>query len=172
MCCKEKSLESANKPKINSEVTEKPKQAEKFKIKLKGIFDKDDKFAMFYFENENEKYNAQQLVTTKVNSSDEIQEVYLEAPAKVYPMNIKLDFGSNKEQSSIEIYECVLEYKNKSYTIKGGELKKYFHFNDGIKMQSDSITFNLSTFKFRGKDIYNPYIRGKEKLTEVLDLEL
>ncbi|RKE98827.1 hypothetical protein [Ichthyenterobacterium magnum] len=170
--CKDNSTKIAEDTKIDSEIIEKPKQEETFKLKLKGVFNKDDKFAMFYTESELEKFNPKKVVTTRFIGSEEIQEINLEAPSKVYPMNIMLDFGSNKEQTSIKIYECILKYKNKSFKIKGGDLKTYFNFNEGIKMQLDSLTFNFDLFKFHGKEVHNPYIIGKKKLTEVLDFEL
>lgn len=170
--CKENKTESTDNTQIDSEIIDKPKQEENFKVKIKGVFNKDDQFTLFYIENESEKFNAQKVVVTKFDASNEIQEITLETPVDVYPMNIMLDFSSNKEQSSIKIYECILEYKSKSYTIKGSELKKYFRFNDGVKMQPDSVTFNFPIFKLNGKEECNPYIIGNKKLTEVFDFEL
>lgn len=170
--CKENKAKAIDNTKIDSEIVVKPKQEENFKVKLKGVFNRDDKFALFYVENESEKYNAEKLVTTKFLGSNETQEINFEFPADVYPLSFRLDFGSNKEQLAVKIYECTLSYKGESYIIDGKNLRNYFNFNDGIKMQSDSVTFKLKTFKFKDKDRYDPYMNGNKNLTEVLDFEL
>lgn len=168
--CKESKSENTNDVKVKSEVNQTKKET--FIVTLKGVFEKDDTFGLFYTENETEKFSADQLVTTKFSAQKGIQDIVLETPRGVYPLTFRLDFGSNREQSKIKIYECILNYEGNSYTIEGKNLKKYFTFNDGIKMESDSLTFSLKTFNFKGKDVYDPYIKGNKNLTEVLDFKL
>lgn len=170
--CKENKTKAIENTKIDSVIVAKPKQKENFKVKLNGVFNKDDKFALFYIEYDSEKYNTNKLVTTKFLGSKAPQEISFEVPPDVYPLSFRLDLGSNEEQLAVKIYECILSYKGESYVIEGKDLRKYFNFNEGIKMQSDSVTFKLKTFKANGKDRYDPFMYGNKNLTEVLDFEL
>lgn len=169
----ERSVDFDNSDPVKSEHLLKEKaDIEGFSVKLKGIIKKTDVFTLFYLDHEQDIYSASKIVNTEVQASNQVQEVIFKTPKDIYPYSFRLDFGHNKEQSEIEIYECILSYRGKKFKIKGGELQYYFSFNDGVKMQPDSTTFILSSFMSNGKDFYDPHIIGKPTLTYVLDFQL
>tara|TARA_R110002094_G_scaffold123798_3_gene118359 strand:- start:158 stop:541 length:384 start_codon:yes stop_codon:yes gene_type:complete len=127
---------------------------------------------MYYLSEQSDEYSGERKIEKEVIPNGGFQEIKFELKEIVYPYNIRLDLGTNKEQPPVLIEECVLHYGNETFKIKGKDLNKYFHFNKGVEVNSDSLTFTLKTFK-RGKiDIYDPFIRGNQALNKVLETKL
>jgi hypothetical protein len=127
---------------------------------------------MYYRLYESDQYSGAEKITKEVIPNGNFQEIKFELKEQVYPYNIRLDLGENKEQPPVLIEECVLHYGNETFKIEGKDLNKYFHFNKGIEVNSDSTTFTLKTFKRGDVDIYDPFIRGNLKLNNVLETKL
>lgn len=172
MSCKQK--EEAKKAlnqntSINKQDNNQPKY---FYITLKAIFKKNDFVSVFYTQDQNEVFNANQVLTKEVEASTEIQDIIIEMPKEDYPYNIRLDLGSNKDQLSVVIDECVLHYGSKAFKIKAKDFPKYFNFNDGVVMNADSTSFTLKTYKSNNVDFYDPFIIGNDEMINVLMIEL
>lgn len=156
---KEEVKESKNSTIVNNNV---------FMIELKVKLQKDDALEVFYLENESDTYNASQMIQKKIKGNDLWQDISFELPKDIYPSNIRLDFGFNKEQQPIQVDECTMSYNNKSFVIKGKDLKNYFNFNGGIEMLSDSLTFKMKPFDLHGNEVYDPYMVGNKNLETAL----
>tara|TARA_R110002096_G_scaffold360605_3_gene553581 strand:- start:4040 stop:4621 length:582 start_codon:yes stop_codon:yes gene_type:complete len=170
---KEKEGETNNSNTNNEKVIKKEIVDDPFfYVTLKAKFSKWDKLHMYYLSEQSDKYSGERKTEKEVIPNGDFQEIKFELKEQVYPYNIRLDFGINKEQTQVLIEECVLHYGNETFKIKGKDLNKYFHFNKGIEVNPDSLTFTLQTFK-RGKDdIYDPFIRGNQELNNVLETKL
>ncbi|MEZ4792884.1 MAG: hypothetical protein R2783_05340 [Gelidibacter sp.] len=123
---------------------------------------------LYYLQENTESYTVDQVLTQEVTGSDQFQDVTFRMAPQNYPFNFRLDFGTNPDQSSIKIEECVLRYGNSKFVIKGKEFPDYFIFNQGVEMSSDSMTFRLKTFKEGNKNKYDPFLMGNLKLNDVL----
>lgn len=151
----------------------KPAESKKvFSLTLEAVVEKEDIFSLYYTQYEDERFSGEQLINTKVYPSDQAQQIIFELPEKDYPLNIRLDFGSNSSQGKIRIIECDLKYSNSSYKIKGSELYKYFGFNEGVEILPDSTTFKLKTYKDSSGEKYDPYIVGNDRCVIVLGQEI
>lgn len=172
--CKDDASKKENK------LEDKPNQSEIinkvdeniFVVKLKVLFSKDDSVEVFYLENESDTYSADRMIQKKIKGMDDFQDVNFNLPKNLYPYNIRLDFGFDKDQEAIKIMECDLTYNDVSFTIKGSELKNYFNFNGGVEVLSDSLTFKLKPFDLHGKEVYDPYIVGNKNLELALMTKL
>jgi len=140
-----------------------------FYMVLKAKFSKWDRIHLYYTEYESEKYSGNKKIQSIVNPSNDFQTIKFKIEEAILPINLRLDLGENKSQSSIQIEECILNYGQFSYIIKGKDLHKYFHFNKGIETTSDPQTLLLKTFKRDNTEIYDPFIRGKQSLKTVLE---
>lgn len=139
-----------------------------FSLKLRAIVKKDDLFELFYVQGENEIFSANYFVSTKVEGSELEQDIIFRIPLGDYPYNIKLDFGTNKEQGEVIILECILDYSKRKYRINGKELNKYFNFSEISQVPQDSTKYNISLSKNR----YDPYMIGNDGFKEVLNSKI
>lgn len=157
---------------VEENVIEVSESEKIFSLTLQAIVEKEDVFSLFYTQYKDENFGVDKIINAKVNPSDQIQEIKFELPEADYPYNIRLDFGSNPNQGSIIVSECDLKYFNSSYKIKGSELYKYFNFNDGIEMLSDSLTFKFKPVIYNLEEKFDPYIVGNDRCVNVLAHEI
>lgn len=139
-----------------------------FSLTLSALIQKNDNFQLFYIQENTSSYNVNQFLTREVSGSDQYQDITFDLPTEFYPFNLRLDFGTNPLQNSIQVEKCTLYYGSSDYVIKGSEMKDYFTFNEGVEILSDSTTFSLKTFKQGSIDKYDPFLMGNLKLNDVL----
>lgn len=139
-----------------------------FSLTIKAQFDKDDIIQCFYTQNEFEPFGIKQLITVPVKANLHMQNIKLDMPVNEYPYNIRLDLGTNKNQGTIKIEACILNYRSNDFVIRGSDLHKFFNFNEGVEMLKDSITFKLKPFMHNDIEKYDPYIVGNDGFVETL----
>ncbi|WP_146109720.1 hypothetical protein [Jejuia pallidilutea] len=161
-----------NKTPEDNVETKEVLSVDKFTVVLRGIITKDDNFQVFYTEYEGDVHTEAKSVVAKVFPSDDEQDITFELPKKVYPMNLRIDLGNNIKQESITINELIFKYKKGDYRINSKELNKYFTFNKGIEMLSDSITFKLKPISYQGIEKHDPYMVGNKSFIDMLTVEL
>lgn len=171
LSCKE---EGATKENVLNTIKEEVNQnySDDFTITLKTKVDKRDSFQIFYKQKPSEFYNEIESVTTQVLPSSDFQNVEIKLPNDVYPNNIRIDLGSNRNQESIEIEYLTLNYEKKSYKIEGKDIPKYFILNEGIVRGTDSITYLLKTHKRETAEVYDPFLIGKPELNDIIYTKL
>lgn len=171
--CKEgtdKNKQDASNPSSNNSIKVISSEGDShFYLTLRSKFNKWDKVHMYYRESEYDDYSGERKIEVVVEPNGNFQDIKFELKKDIYPYNIRIDLGENIEQSNVIIEECVLSYGKYNYSIKGKDLNKYFHFNQGVEITSDSSTFLLKTFKRNNNNIYDPFIRGKLKLSDILN---
>lgn len=169
--CKQKADQEPLEP-TEENIIQNSESKKVFSLTLEAVVKKEDVFSLFYTQYEGENFSGEQMINTKVYPSDQAQEIKFELPEEDYPLNIRVDFGSNPSQESIIITEFDLKYYNSSYKIKGSELYKYFNFNEGVEMLSDSLTFKLKSFKNESVEKYDPYIVGNDRCINLLQQDI
>ncbi|MBD3581585.1 hypothetical protein [Flavobacterium selenitireducens] len=130
-CKDEKSVESLEVKK--SEVTN-----ENFKVTLNVIAKKDDTFSLFYTEDGTSDFKAEPI-WVGVKGSDAEQQVLYSLPADVYPTQLRIDLGMNKDQQDITLKNIGLEYQGGKRVIAGAEMGNFFRADDS------KCTFNPAT---------------------------
>ncbi|MFV0571566.1 MAG: hypothetical protein ACK5M1_03925 [Xanthomarina gelatinilytica] len=169
--CKQKVDQKQVEP-IEENINQDSKPKKVFSLRIEAVVKKEDIFSLFYTQYEGENFSGEQMINTKVYASDQVQEITFELPEEDYPLNIRLDFGSNPNQESVIITEFDLKYYNSSYKIKGSELYKYFNFNEGVEMLTDSLTYKLKAFKNESGEKYDPYIVGNDRCMHIFQQEI
>lgn len=157
---------------VEEDVVEVAESEKYFSLTLEAIVKNEDIFSLFYTQYDDEKFSVDQMITTKVYPSDDMQLIKFKLPESDFPFNIRLDFGSNSAQGNIIISECDFKYFNSSFKIKGRELHNYFSFNEGIEMLQDSTTFKLKKFTDASGEKYDPYIIGNDRCVITLQQEI
>ena len=171
-----KNNNDANKEAVQKAPKVKEKVSKEFRVSIKGKFSKEDSFQLYYIEDESETYSEKKSIWAKVDPSDASQEVTFVIPNEIYPNNIRLDLGINKEQVSIDIEEIKLSYKKNQLVILGSEVKDYFALNRHMKQEDVSNTFELVTVDTDGVEYMThvclvviscviTYLRSYKKLT-------
>ena len=168
--CKNKN--ESNKGTVQEVLKVKEKVSKDFIVSIKGKFEKEDSFQLYFIEEGSEPYSEKKSVWAKVDPSKDSQEVTFVIPNEIYPHNIRLDLGINSQQNTIDIEEITLNYKKNQLVVLGSEVKDYFALNKHMKQEGMSNTFELITVSLDGKEIYDPCMFGGSKLSNYIFEEL
>lgn len=145
---------------------------EKFTVILRGIILKEDLFQVHYLNSGGEAYDGQKSISVSVKSSPDEQDIEFELPKGVYPHNLRIDIGDNKNQEEIRINEIIFLFEKYNFKIKGKEILKYFKPSPFIQVSNDSITYYTKELNFNNVLKYDPYLAGLKDLEEALLSEL
>jgi len=146
--CKEKENNS-NSATNNQEVT-----ADNFKLTLNIIAKKKDNFCMLYTEDGSLNFN--EGVWSQSKGSDTEQAIEFALPKDVFPTQLRLDLGKNKEQEDLVIKSIKLEYKGKVRELKGAEMGVFFRA-DASKCSFDAVTGIVKAIEKDGNREYSLY---------------
>ncbi len=102
------------------------------KISFNLISVNDDKFHLYYTEDETINFNEEKSVWSNVKGSKLYQEVEFKLPKDVLPTNLRVDFGSVKleNDSDIELKSFSINYLDKNFTVKDSLIFNYFYPNE------------------------------------------
>lgn len=131
-CKNEKSLDSLEV--VKSEVSADTS----FKVTLGVVVKKDDNLSLFYTEDGSIDFKGEPI-WQGVKGNDGVQEVLYTLPDGVFPTQLRLDFGMNKEQEDIVLKSVVLDYKGNKKEFIGASLANFFRADE------NKCTFNPST---------------------------
>ena len=138
------------------------------KVKLFATVKKDDKFQVYFSEEEKEsEYKGENSVwANDIKGSDQEQEIVFLLPADVYPNYLRIEFGTNQEQENIKISGLKVEYLGKSIDASGPMFFDFFIPNNCISIidkNSGLIKQNKSQ-----EGIYDPLFFSGETLKREL----
>lgn len=112
------------------EKKEEVKEVEKnqYKITLNAVVKKDDTFQIYYKESNDDKAPFEEVNSVRVDlkGSETAQDIVFDLPADAYPTYLRVDFGSNKEQSEITVNEFKVAFHDKVFSVKGAQFFDYF----------------------------------------------
>lgn len=131
-CKNEKSLDSLEV--VKSEVA----VDDSFKVTLGVIVKKDDNLSLFYTEDGSIDFKGEPI-WQGVKGNDGVQEVVYTLPEGVFPTQLRMDFGMNKDQEEMVLKSVLLEYKGNKKEFIGANLANFFRADE------NKCTFNPST---------------------------
>lgn len=96
-----------------------------FKVSVEFIANQDDDFSLFYTDDGSTNFLIPPIWKGVKGQSD-IQRIDYYLPEEVFPSQLRLDFGLNKNQGDIILKNVILEYMGNKKEISGSELGLYF----------------------------------------------
>ena len=93
---------------------------------------KDDVFHLLYTEDSSLNFTGEKSIALRVKGNVQPQDIIFKMPVDVFPTNIRLDLGENKEQGEMEVNSIKANYYTSSFEHKepSGFAKKWFYCND------------------------------------------
>lgn len=134
-------------------------------VTLEGVFTKNDRFELFYSDNQN--FDGKKVIRETVYGEPILQKIVFEIPEKENPQNLRLDLGSNAEQQFITIKNISIEYRNK--IILNGENEKYLDYfpsNSTVVYNPQKLNFEL---KNNLEGFFDPIMFSNDNLKKVLN---
>lgn len=141
----------------NSSGKESEKQevaANVFKLTLNIVAKKKDDFCLLYTENGSLNFNDG--IWKGINGMDNEQAVEFSLPKDVFPTQLRLDLGKNKEQEDLVIKSIKFEFQGKVRELKGAEMGVFFRA-DASKCTFDAITGVVKAIEKDGIREYSLY---------------
>jgi len=137
-----------------------------FAISLDLYIEKDDTFEVYYTSSENEKYNRNQRVVTKVYGQPRKQKVEIDLPEGVYPASLRLDFGTNRQQEFIRLDDVEMHFGEVSVLEGLEEFRASFAPNAFIEAFSKAGEIRFMNSGNR----YDPYFLSKPMFALKLEI--
>ncbi len=136
-----------------------------FKITLEAKVNEDDKFQLFYVEDDvNNRYSAERRVTRTIEGKKEFQKIELSLPKGVFPQRFRIDVGENKINTAIEINTIVLSFKREKIVINNLTFERFFEPN--IYLEKNKKGYLRKTFKGR----YDPFLESTPLLNKRIEI--
>ncbi len=145
-CKNEEKLEKVEK-------IEEPKVDNLFNITLNATVLKDDSFQVYYREQGDSTYDEKKSLFVEFKGSKSPQNIIFKLPENVIPEFIRLDFGTNKEQSPIKVNSFKLSYFGKEFSVNGSDFFNYMLVEQAT-MKLDKATSTVTPILSNGS--YDP----------------
>lgn len=147
-------------PETNVETPEKSKET--FNVAFDLVIKKDDSLQLYYKDEAMKDWAFDKCVTSVIKGSDNVQQVMFALPEDVLPTDLRLDLGSNKSQTEVEIKNFKMKYYQKSFEAKDTLFFQYFYPNEQIEYnRAKAIAKPIVTDK-----IYDPIFVSRPVLSD------
>ena len=94
-------------------------------VTLEGVFPTNDSYQLFY--SNSEQFDEKKSIHVPVFGQTVMQKIIFEIPEGEKPQNIRLDYGSNVEQTNISIKNVEFSFNGKSFNVNNKDFYgKYF----------------------------------------------
>lgn len=165
--CKDK--ETVNSPEEINKTEEVV--SDNFTVQLSIVNPKNDSYVTYYTEDGTTNFVEDKAVWTDiVEGSNDVKKVTMVLPDVANPTQLRLDFGNNKEQETVELYNVKISAYGRSFEFKGSELYTYFSLNENVKTEIDE---QKGTIKFLKNPegfqvpMYYPMPKLVEEITKI-----
>jgi len=142
--------------KTNNKTTSKIIQ-NKIKVIINAKVLENDVFEVYYYESGQETFHPLDFVSSIVNGDSSSQEIVFELPELIYPERLRLDFGKNKTQNSIQLYGIKLALNSKEYVFDSDEIVNEFKPSKFIDFDKNKLVIKTKIIHGR----YDPYFYSK-----------
>jgi len=135
-----------------------------FTVTLNAIVQKDDSFQLYYKDEDGAPFDEKKSFFVEFKGSDQPQDIVFRLPEDELPNFLRLDFGTNKEQSAIVIKNFRIDYMGKKFEIPGSEYFNYFYANlltSKVDSKGGVLTPILSK-----EGVYDPMTSSAEGLSK------
>lgn len=152
---------SCNNGKLNttSIETENTINVTDFVFELEGVFPTNDRFQLFYSNDNN--FLEENSVNVNVYGQSVMQKVTFNLPTDVKPQNLRLDLGSNVDNSTVSIRNIRITYKDQEILLSDNEIRDFFP-------ETESVTYDILKLNYSlkpGADgVFDPIWFSNEKL--------
>lgn len=138
-----------------------------FTVTLNITVKKDDSFQIFFKDIEELPFEEENSIFIELKGSEQPQDVVFKLPQDVLPNFLRLDFGTNKEQSEIVINSFKINYLDKVFESKGNDFFNYFYSNELIEVNKEKAIVKPITSE---KGDYDPIFCSEEGLKTQIEL--
>lgn len=140
-----------------------------FEFIINIFVEKNDKFQLFYTIKNSRFFNEKESLTKQITGKKEFQEINFELPSNTFPNNLRIDIGSNRSQSPIQINSITLRYKQNEIFIPKHLITKYFNPNGFINFSEENYLYKTNTLNNNNKITYDPFFIGSNNLIEFIE---
>lgn len=149
--------------KSDSKTNESPTEApvvitNPLKVTLDAIIPKDDTLEIYYRFDPNTDFEAMYMINSVVKGHDSIQNITFDLPTDKKIYDFRIDFGTNKDQSPIEIKNFNMQYQGTSLNVKDTLFFQYFQNNEYIDYTRDKAIAKPKVVN----DNYDPIFMPRE----------
>lgn len=135
-----------------------------FVFELEGVFPKNDRFQLFYSNDTN--FTEDKSIKVIVYGQTVLQKVTFTLPANVKPQNLRLDLGSNAEQSTVSIKKFTVNYQGKSLEVADEKFRDYFPDTSNVVFDDTKLVYNLTP---NVDGIFDPLLLSSDLLKKDLN---
>ncbi|MGL2965400.1 hypothetical protein [Flavobacterium sp. XGLA_31] len=148
---------------------EKPAKAikENFSVEMDLAASKKDDFALYYTEDSTINFTSEMTVWHGVTGDNKRETIVFNLSEELLPTDIRLDFGMNKEQESVTVYNLKISYYGNDYLIKGSDFFKYFIDNKSFKTEINATDGTLKILKV-GSEYKTPFFYPRQEIVDVI----
>ena len=133
---------------------EKSKIADFLTVSLKTKLAEDDILEVYYSESVQAPYNNQDKLSLYVKGDSLIQNIVFRLPDRIYPMKLRIDLGSKRHETPIQLEEIVLTTGGNSRVFKFEEIKTNFRKNQYLEIDPESNGYVRKLIN----GVYDPFI--------------
>lgn len=148
-----------------TETAEVPKESQRFIVELDVMASKKDDFAVYYTEDNTINFVPEMTVWRGVTGENKRENIVFYFSEELLPTDIRLDFGMNKEQDSVTLYNLKISYYGKDFTIKGSDFFKFFLENSDFNSKIDVQNGTLTLLK-KGDEYATPFFYPRQELKD------
>ena len=95
------------------------------------------------------------------------EKIIFDLSEEKIPTDIRLDFGMNKVQDSVEVYKVKIAYYGNELSINGSDFFKYFIESKDFKTAIDDKNSSLKIYK-NGSEYKTPFFYPRQELIDAI----
>jgi hypothetical protein len=146
---------------------EKPAVKENFSVEIDVKASKKDDFSLYYTEDNTIAFSGDMALWRGVTGGNIQEKIIFDLPEEKLPTDIRLDFGMNKDQETVEVLNVKIIFYGKELNIKGSDFFKYFieskDFDTSIDVAAGSMKI-----KRKGTEYKTPFFDPRQELIEAI----
>jgi hypothetical protein len=163
---------TACKDKENKEGTTEQAQPEKavkenFSVELDVAASKKDDFSLYYTEDNTLNFKGEMALWHGVTGNNTREKVLYDLSEELVPTDIRLDFGMNKDQEVVTVYNVKISYYGNEMSFIGSDFFKYFIESKDFKTEIDVPNGALKIMK-NGPEYKTPFFYPRQELIDAL----
>ena len=151
------------------ETAEQPAKAvkENFSVELDIAASKKDDFTLYYTEDNTISFTGEMALWHGVQGDNKREKIIFDLSEEKIPTAIRLDFGMNKGQEMVEIYNVKISYYGNELSINGSDFFKYFIESKDFKTEMDIQNNALKILK-NGSEYKTPFYYPRQELIDAI----
>ena len=166
LCAAIFSMTSCTKEEANSaEVSSESNQLNAdFVVELEGVFPKNDRFQLFY--SNDTSFLEDKSIKTSVYGQSVLQKIAFGLPNGSTPQNLRLDLGSNPDNTVVSIKNIKITYKGKEVILSDEKIRDFFPDTESAVYDDVKLEYTL---KPNVEGIFDPILFSSDLLKKELN---